>query len=439
MNVYSILYGDNTNYDSVIHIVGMNTKKEIVKSIFSPIREIEQKIERMTIKKDCNYYITANSFIPFASRNNEGVFGLDNIVIDFDIHTIKNKFARESIIDEFIWRFKRDLLSFIPIPNVIHKTGRGVQIWWSIQKASKDIKFVYVKIVEMLNNIFVEWLSEYPELGAIIDIDTSASLNIAGLFRMFDTYNTATKTKTEFEVLHLNKIDINKFRETLENTDTMQLIIEAKKKKAEFYANRDHKKSKKTVYKESGYITLNKKRMALIEYLVKERDNHIGYRNTMLYLYYNATKQVLSVEEAKIKTAELNNKFNELLSKFDNVYKSKKVYNFKNTTVYEMLALTNKELADFNKLYRNSCRNATRDAIAAQNKKIRQEKKQQAENLLKTTSKTIKEIVDEVELSESQIAKLSAEINRGKKKNKPWEEIGLSIATYYRKKKNEQL
>ena len=95
--------------------------------------KLKDKIKKLNIVQSNNYYITANTTKRYCSRTEGNLFSINNIVLDFDIHTRMNQYDREQLIEDFVWYLRRDVFcakddTGIPMPNVIHYTQRGVQM-----------------------------------------------------------------------------------------------------------------------------------------------------------------------------------------------------------------------------------------------------------------------------------------------------------------------
>ena len=219
MGVYEILFPPNEKYKAFVHLAVLNKKKEMVSLGGCFFEDLPKRIEELNVMKSRDYYITANAFIPFRKRHKDTLVSLHNIVIDLDIHTRMNQHHREELISEMSWRIQRDLFDIsepfnIPKANIIHKTTRGIQLWFSINSTSARLWWLYTNIVRTLVIIFKQFLSEYPELEQAVTIDASSSIKLSGLFRLFDTWNTHTGKKTEYEILHSGSIDINEVSST---------------------------------------------------------------------------------------------------------------------------------------------------------------------------------------------------------------------------------
>lgn len=211
LTVYELLFPPDSKYNGDVHLAVLTRNKEFKVLGSCTFDKLEQKIEKLDILQSCYYYITANTTVRHRSRAEKNLFSINNIVLDFDIHTRMNQHDREELLEAFVWYLKRDLFYYTSglSPNVIHYTGRGVQLWWHIEETSGELDFLYRLVVGLLLDRISDLLNEYPTLQKTIEVDRVASKNIIGLYRLFDTYNTHTRTKTQTEILHYNSYDLN--------------------------------------------------------------------------------------------------------------------------------------------------------------------------------------------------------------------------------------
>lgn len=454
LNVYEILFPANEEYQGMVHLAVLNKNKEM-KSLGSYLpKDLPDRIETLKIMKSMNYYITANSTYTYTKRRLTNLFSLNNIVLDFDIHGRMNQHLRNELIDEFVWRIKRDLFfikgSFkLPLPNILHKTGRGIQMWWHINSASKQLQFIYHEIIENLAIIFKDFLSEYPELEKHIEIDVSASKNSVGLFRLFDTYNTHTGTKTEIEILHEKGFDINQLNQSLRNHPVaIENCIPQKDKphkkkqnvcKAEnkyFNSNEQNvTKGRRIQYQRGYYDALHRKRLAFIKWWSLELDDIIGKRDLLLYYGYNAAKEIMSTPEAEKWCNHLNDSFEEPLDSIEYIFKEiQNPFHIRSNVFFEKLGASEEDIKRFEKEYSKHSVNLTRNMEIQKRKKLKDKQKEIARELLKI-GESYKTISEKVGLSTSTIYRLAKEIGNKKTEQKPWEILGISRATYYRRKK----
>ena len=157
----------------------------------SDIDKLADFVSEMHISRNVDYYTTANS-VCGVRRVTEDVFGLHNIVIDIDCHS--EKLNSTELLSAFIWRCARDLWNAgdCPEPNSIVFSGRGIQLWWAIEPASVKIQYWYKRMQSWLMDALQSVLDENPEQFEDISLDRSASIKLAGLFRLPFTVNTKT-------------------------------------------------------------------------------------------------------------------------------------------------------------------------------------------------------------------------------------------------------
>lgn len=424
----------------MVHLAVL-TKDKVMKNLgYCDNEHLQERIGQLKILRNCNYYITANSTKRFTSRSGNNLFSLNNIVLDFDIHKRMNRWERTHLIEEFVWRSKRDLFYIqapynIPVPNVIHYTGRGVQFWWHIDEASAQLLFLYQAVIDRLASVMGEFLEEYPTLKKYIEIDTVASKNAIGLFRLFDTYNTHTNQKTTVEVLHTGSIDLNNFHRILSALQSPTVPREAKVCK-----QRKQKTVRKTRTYNSSYVGLHKKRLYMIERLAEAHEDNIGERDMMIFLAYNTAVQCMPIDEAQELCRKINSLFSEPLKSLDYIFKEIRAdhyYKFSNKTFYEKLHIDTDTQEALSREYAKVSMNLTRNMLRKQRQAEREQKKERAVELLKTGC-THKQVAEQTGLSPSTVGRLSSSVTKHEQV-RPWEEFGISKATYYRRKKNGTL
>ena len=114
MNIYDILFPPDSKYEGWVQFATLTKDKKMVCLGYSDFKNIKEKAENLKINKSQDYYIMANTIKRFTTRNSDNLFSLNNIVMDFDIHS-KNipNYEKETLIDEFCWRLKRDLFTTV--------------------------------------------------------------------------------------------------------------------------------------------------------------------------------------------------------------------------------------------------------------------------------------------------------------------------------------
>ena len=417
MNIYNILFPPETEYVGWVQFATLNKGK--MQSLgYSDFEHIEEKAENLKIKKSQNYYIMANTVKRFTTRNSDNLFSLNNIVLDYDIHTNISRYEREQLIDEFVWRLNRDLFTTgeLITPNVVHYTGRGVQLWFHIESTSAKLLFLYHKAIDYIAIIIREWLKEYPTLQRHIEPDISSSKNAVGLFRIFNTYNTKAKTMTVVDVLHDRAINLNDLIKQLEDSEPVKEYLKRKEQIKKRYKKQELNEDYEPEERKNGYSALHYKRIKIIEELARETENPVGHRDMMIFLAFNSARQIYPFETAKKICRKINRSFSESLPDIEYIFKQDKVYQIKNCTFFEKLGVSQDELINMGK-YEMSRPNITRDLARGQRKAERQMKKDMAEKFIKS-GMPLKDVAERTGLSLSTVSKISAVIPKSKKRKK---------------------
>lgn len=298
--------------------------------------------DKIKIKPDRDYYITANTLTK-RERKSENLFSLRNIVIDIDCHGPDlTEHERDELLQEFIFRMYRDCE--IPTPNIIHHTGRGLQLWWCLEEMAGTLLFLYKITTDRLIKRLNALKDEYPDFQPL-DID-GASKNAVGFFRLFGSWNTKTGKATITELKRAEKYNIHYLMENVEIVEQ-----EAPQTAQRAAINGD-------------YIALNYKRANFIKWLIQARNAPEGQetRDKLLFLFYNAMVQTTTQEQAQRATEQLNQQFKEPLDRMENIFSyinEKGFLKFKNETFLEFLGANNNERSVYN--MQEAKHNGTRD------------------------------------------------------------------------------
>ena len=281
-------------------------------------------------------------------------------------------------------------------------------------------------------------MTEYPELEQLVDIDVAASKNPVGLCRLVGkpTWNSHTKTKTVTEIFSTTSYDINEFHKALSEHPVYKEYELKQLLKKQNFAKRSegNRKGQATKKKRNPIQALHLKRLAFIKWFSEIMLISVGKRDIMMFLAYNSAVQVMPKQQAQEYCRQLNQDFSEPLGKIDYIFKTNKTYKLTNKRFYEMLGATESEIKRFEDEYKKQSVNLTRNAEIKERKVQTLQKKEHAKKLIKE-GLTYKQISAETGLSLATISRLSKEIGTKAPKEKPWESLGISRATYYRKRK----
>lgn len=421
LNIYNILFPPETEYVGWVQFATLTKDKKLLSLGYTDFEHIEEKAETLKIKKTQDYYIMANTVKRYTTRTSDNLFSLNNIVIDIDCHKSNgiSIYEIQNLTDELGWRLNRDLFTTgeLPTPNIVHYTGRGLQLWFSTFSANGEkLLFLYHKAIDYIAIIIREWLKEYPTLQRHFEIDIAASKNAVGLFRMFNTYNTKAKTMTVADVLHDKKINLNELVKQLEKSEPVKEYLKRKEQIKKRYKKQELNEDYEPEERKNGYSALHYKRIKIIEELARETENPVGHRDMMIFLAFNSARQIYTFETAKKICRKINRSFSEPLPDIEYIFKQDKVYQIKNSTFFEKLGVSQNELINMGK-YEMSRPNITRDLARGQRKAERQMKKDMAEKFIKS-GMALKDVAERTGLSLSTVSKLSAQIPKSKKRKK---------------------
>lgn len=299
----------------------------------------------------CDYYITSNSFHG-VKRQRENLFSLHNVVIDVDDHTVKEHMF---FSPDPLWAFLEKLKDAVsdeddlPSPTSIVWTGRGLQLWWAIVPMSAKCLPWYEEIRDTFILRLQDLIEEDPSELEGLKVDSSASRNVVGYFRLPGTVNSKSQSLVEAEIW------------TEEQYDTHNLIKWAKKYKSEREADEvtsvpAHTYDDPFSYSDAevrilkNVFTLAFFRVRQIIRLRSIRNGEIGdeTRNNMNLIVYNALLLAHGAEKAWEKTLDFNAGFKtpmtekELHNSLDTSTK-KGGYRYKNESVISFLDISEAE------------------------------------------------------------------------------------------------
>ena len=334
------------------------------------LSELHQYVMLIHASQRLDYYITANT-VSGTNRTMDGLFGLQNIVIDVDCHDEQSDSS--ALVQAFIWRSERDLWSdsSLPRPNSIVKTGRGVQLWWAIKPCHASCIFAYNQIKNGLMDHIDVMISEYSELEGI-RVDRTASSNAVGYYRLPCTYNTQAKRFGSLQVLHSERYDTHELAEYISPLP--------KKRSAEGKIV-----AQKVIPMQSGdlivlhnnYTTGANRVMQLVN-LRNLRNNDVGAetRNNLCFSVYNALRMSFDHEEAMARLRAYNSGFKQPMTEAELQHTvcsaaRKSGYKYTNARLIEFLEITPEEqdaigLHPFTGVYKpwsHGKPNATRDSV----------------------------------------------------------------------------
>ncbi len=335
------------------------------------LSELNQYVMLIHASQRMDYYITANT-VSGTSRTIDGLFGLQNIVIDVDCHDEDADAA--GLVQSFLWRAERDMWSdsSLPRPNSVVKTGRGVQLWWAIKPCHASCIFYYNQIKTGLMDHIDAMLEEYSEFEAL-RVDRAASSNAVGYFRLPCTYNTKAKRFGGLQILHKQRYD------TRELEGYVYPLPREKRRTAHLNGQQ-----KAIPMQQGDIIVLHKlfttgaNRVMQLVNLRNLRNNDVGSetRNNLCFSVYNALRMSYDHDEAMARLRAYNSGFKKPMSEAELEHTicsaaRKGGYKYSNAKLIEFLEITPEEqdaigLHPFTGRYKpwsHSKPNAARDAV----------------------------------------------------------------------------
>ena len=343
--------------------------------------EIRPYVLMVHASKKLDYYITANS-VSGTSRTKDGLFGLQNIVVDVDCHE-KDVDPRWSV-ESFLWNAQQDLWQdeALPMPNSIVRTGRGVQLWWAIEPCHASCQFHYDQIKAGILDQIELFLEDYPQWK--LTVDRGASMNPVGYFRLPGTYNTVAKRWGSFEVLRTERYN------THELAEYIQPLSPAQRPSRGFQRPSKHVPMQECdiIVLHNNYSTGANRVMQLIK-LRNLRNNEVGAetRNNLCFSVYNALRMSYDHDEAMERVRAYNEGFKRPMTERELEHTlcaaiRKEGYKYSNAKLIELLDITEEEqdiigLHPFTGEYKpwsHAKPNATRDAVRKARKDDRNDK-----------------------------------------------------------------
>lgn len=378
--VFELMFPANNKFHGNIHFA-TKTKNGFRNMGYSDINNVINRISDLKFHSNADYYLTANT-TRTGERSSENIFSYNNIVIDIDCHKkdIPHFYLNE-VIEEFIYRINRDLYDteIIPTHNILVRTGRGIQLWWSINQIPSELGWLYNKAQKSLIKAIKDLLNEYSELD-LLEVDESSSVKKIGFYRMPSTINSKTKALVESEIMRETRYDINDLISCFQDEE------EVTREKENYVFDRTYK-------------TLHNKRIEIIRNLaIKKVEEGIikGYRNNYLWLYYNACFQAYSEKIADKMLDELNAIFlcplkASQIRAIKKYIKNKKGLQMKQSTFFELLG--------------EEPFSRTRDMERIEKRKNKIERNKKIVELYRL-GKTVKEICEEFKVSKPTVLKI---------------------------------
>lgn len=299
------------------------------------VARLHDYLSQAHISKARDYYIARNPSSNM-QRTSESMSSLLNIVIDIDCHRKKiDPYSNRENLDKIVHALTADwfLDEVIPSPNYVHYTGRGIQLWWTLEPniASECYRAKYSKVTEFFMACIEKTLSAIPE-GRMYQLDRIASANAVGLVRIPGTYNTRSTKKHQTEITCLDTMPHNLHRlyDSIITPDTPK----------KFYK----------MGSAQDAAALCQSRLRMLESLRDYRSAPIGNesRDKLSFVYYCTARISCSHEDAYQALIDFNKGFRQPMREMElrNVIctarkkASADIYKFKNQTLIDFLDIS---------------------------------------------------------------------------------------------------
>lgn len=185
----------DTNFNGIVFFCLREKDNHFKNMLFCNRSKVFQSLKDMSITPVRDYYYTASQFRAVKgkgiARKKENFFATCATVVDVDFHCTKtNEHLREGALNEY--KGKVDALislgEMFPY-NYIINTGRGLQFIYIYEKCIPfPIEFIHNRVQELLIRQHEQIATDNPSLK--VSVDVGASKKTTGLFRMPGTYNT---------------------------------------------------------------------------------------------------------------------------------------------------------------------------------------------------------------------------------------------------------
>ena len=207
--------------DDHIFLVELDQGKNFVSQQALPPQGLSALLSGATLNPTHHYYVSANTFRAEGKRTAADLQSLNAIVADIDCHSDTIPAANRNFrLDYLTHLLKHDLADdILPLPNIIVRSGRGLQVWWLLHPvvADEDAVRRWKQAAAAIANTLSLALSSgnfnlddmYTLRG--LDVDVNASTQPNGDYRLPGSTNPNTGTVVKAEVLSPERRSIHEF------------------------------------------------------------------------------------------------------------------------------------------------------------------------------------------------------------------------------------
>lgn len=266
-----------------------------------PCTQISQFAEEMVILSDHDYYISSNIFAN-EIRSKDTLLAINSIVVDIDCHSKDySSIELAQLTNALVWRLQNDCFDCrdLPRPHYVVLTGRGVQVWWCVVPAyAKSFTANFSDVERYFVSKINDLIAEFPSELLAFSVDSTASSNAAGLFRLPGTINTHCQREVEAIFFPGQRLNLKDFRDQ---------FLPAASRSARMRNTNVYFRP----YTQDALKEVLLRRLDAIEKLRSIRNAPVGNetRNNFCFLYYATAKPIYGDTEAYQRTRDFNNEF----------------------------------------------------------------------------------------------------------------------------------
>ncbi len=360
-----------------------------------------------------DYYITANE-ISGVSRCREGLFALDNLTVDLDLHGEGVDYQSgqlNELADRLLWYLRRDGEDHgLALPHSLVLTGRGMQLWWHIRPCAAACRPYYSEVADHYVTQLEAILQEDSSLQALT-VDGGSSRNLVGYFRLPCTYNTAAGVfgTVRFPAQEPEYVlqELWKLVQAQKERQREELRPEPPRKPERSFAG-DYTSAEIAFLKDIRVTAFFRLRQLTDLRILRNREVGEETRNNLCFLVYNSLLTALGHEKAWERLLLFNQGFKLPMTEkeLQNTIVScqrKGGYRYRNASIISLLEITEEEQRAIGLYeptqeyspYTRSAKNPSRDAERA----MRRENQAEQIRRLSAAGKTAREIAETLGIS----------------------------------------
>jgi hypothetical protein len=438
----------DTNYDGYIYFC---IKKGKTFNTIHCCKASERKkfMKKLSVTGNINYYFTPEHFRvgkDGVKRDSRHLFAFICAVVDIDCH--ESGVSKETLrknINRYLAKLDMmiELENYIPY-NIVVYTKRGIQLYYIYERAiSYKVSFIHERVCGIILEQHRKIIDDFQELG--LSLDAATTKRASGLFRLPCTFNSHSKDSTliEYEISAYNYLDTDKIFDSLAPAENKPTAVYEIAEQFRDTGKANIARCKKVINAINMYqadmiasANTHKNRTCTCFVLSSFLLAVMPYEKALAVLNEFNSRYPIPLSQHRIKTI-----MDYSLKNYTDKDKCGMRY-FKNKTILEYLNLTS---GDYGIVYTedfsyNPCYTGISKEERERRKKAKKKRNKAIIDAIKNGT-SYKEIAKDMNVSVATVYRIadrnSLEPPQKEKPAAPWEELGISRATYYRNKKKE--